>query len=116
MELDITELVNNWHYDPKAYSASIMEVGPEAQKLTWARALDWVDGDPLVTTMSQISHCVQYFESLGAWSDNEIAEWTYQELNATLLQEISATLRDGEDSSGRIFRGDDGRAYFYLGV
>jgi hypothetical protein len=76
----------------------------------------------------------EFAASSGGWTREEIAEWPDSELNALFLQWIAGDVRElGYDSladvdwqdaeeqqsagqaASNLFRGDDGKIYFYLG-
>lgn len=134
MELDITDFFHN--AEPFNFSASVMEMGKDAGRITWANAKETAADAPLLTSEAQLDAARDYFAGFGAWSREEIAAWDATEVNALLIQEISGNLReleslcmrdDGEldwthiealsregTISGNIYPGDDGRIYFYM--
>ena len=75
----------------------------------------------------------RYIKGFGAWSEDEIRAWSNTELNALLIQMISGDIREANlDSenpdwdqyqkdaeagrvSGRIFKADDSKIYYYIG-
>lgn len=132
MELDITDFFNTC--EPKAYSASIAEIGEDAGTITWQNAIDRSEEDMLLDTEEKRDAFKAYIRGFGAWDDEEIAAWSHEELNALLIQFISGDMRedglhanmeyeewnalDPENSIGRIYGGPlttDGRVYFYMG-
>lgn len=135
MEIDITQFFKD--AAPRDYSASQMELGRDAGKITWGHAMEDAGEYNFLDTEEKLAEARDYFKGFGAWDEEEIAAWTPQELNALVIQEISAAMReagwddgnlDGEldweeyqrmseagQVSGRIFKGDDDTIYFYLG-
>ena len=129
MELNITHFFTT--AEPRYYSASQAELGPDAGRITWENARD--SGYNLLDTDDKREAARQHFALYGAWTEEEIAAWSDTELNAITIQDISAAMRDsGMDQtswdwaeyerqadagqvSGALFRGDDGEVYFYLG-
>ena len=136
MEIDITNFVRE--SEPHEFSASVMELGKDAGKITWNNAKTEAALHPLISTDDEIDAFRAWIKEFGAWDADEIAAWNSDECNALLIQFISGDLRelqqlcpsdnpDGIDwrkaekrssegvISGRIYPGDDGRVYFYLG-
>lgn len=133
MEIDVTSLVGdqeNW----MEYSGSRMEHGQDVGRITWERSCERAEDGPLLSTEEQFEAARKYFRSFGAWDEDEIAAWTPQELNALFIQFVAGNLReyplteDGEidwmeaeelgregNIAGGIYRGDDGKFWFYLG-
>jgi hypothetical protein len=133
MEINITRFVQE--NEPSEYSASAMERGPNAGKITWANALREGTATPLLTTPDEIEALRSYVADFGAWSREEIAAWTQAECNAIFIQLISGDLREaGFDEcdpdefdweayntraeegqiSGNFFQGKDGEIYYSL--
>lgn len=137
MEIDITDFFNN--ATPSYYSASVHELGPEVDRITWENAVDRADDlslhDTLLDTEEKRDAFRAFVRSSGGWSDTEIQAWDNIELEALFIQWISGDMREAniappmseEDwadyeqasSEGQvpsnIFRGTDGRIYFYVG-
>lgn len=135
MELDITAFVAE--AEPFNFSASMAEMGQNAGRITWANAKEEAERTPLLTTIDQIEAAKEYFGDFGAWSDEEITDWDTQTVNALLIQFISGDLREleglcADDNgeidwvkaetlasegviAGRIYPGDDGKIYCYIG-
>ena len=128
MELNITELVKR--DDLIYYSASAMELGQDAGKVTWENSLDQVEENPLVSTPEEIQEVKDYFKTFGAWEKEEIQNWNSQEVNALLLQLISGDIREREsfktenewfeamqegNVSGNIFKTENGEYFYYIG-
>jgi hypothetical protein len=72
-----------------------------------------------------------HFREYGAWSEEEIAAWSEVDLQAITCQDVAAAIREMEVAddyedyqrlceagtcSGRLYKGDDGQWYFYLGI
>ena len=133
IEIDITDFFNN--AAPKDYSASVMEMGSNAGADTWRAACDDSPDYMLLDTDDKRAAFRAHVKGFGAWEEAEIAAWTDNELNALLLQYVAGDIREAgltcestlvdwgcyaRDSeagrtSGRMFRADDGRIYFYIG-
>jgi hypothetical protein len=136
MEIDITNFARN--ADPYEFSASIAELGTDAGKITWNNSKEEASTNPLISTDDEFDAFRAWAKDFGAWDATEIAAWNSDECNALLIQFISGDLRelqelcpsDGDDAidwtaaqklsecgtiGGRIYPGDDGRIYFYMG-
>lgn len=135
MEIDITRFFND--EEPGEFSASQAELGANAGKITWNNAVEHGTNSPLLTTPEQIEALRDHVKGYGAWEEEEIAAWSEAECNALFIQLISGDMReiealctndDGEVNweehhrlsergtiSGSLYRGDDGRVYYYLG-
>lgn len=134
MEIDITDFFNE--VDPGQYSGSVFELGERAGEITWNAALE-SSADYMYVTKETRPALVAYVRSFGAWDIEEIADWTDVELNAWLLQDIASSMREAEceavtddgewdweayeraasegQVSSTLFKGDDGRIYYYAG-
>ena len=130
MELDITDFFNN--AAPADYSASAMELGDNAGRITWGHAVEDAPDYPLLDTDDKREAFRDFIREFGAWDNTEIAAWTDQELTALLIQFISGDMREAnldpaapdwtqyeKDAeagrvSSRIFRSAN-RVYFYIG-
>lgn len=131
MQIDITTLSEMSAF---GLSHSIAEGGMNAGKNTWENSKAEAERNPVLNTPEKIQAMRDYARSFGAWSDEEINAWSDTEINALLLQMIAADCRElGADclaeidweeaeemqSEGRapsnLFRGDNGKIYFYLG-
>jgi hypothetical protein len=131
MEIDITTFFNE--AAPMDYSASVAEVGNDAARATWQAACDDSNDYPMLDSEKKREEFRHYVKTFGAWSEDEIAAWSNQELNALLIQMISGDIREAsldtdepdwnqyqKDSeagriSGRIFKGNDSKIYYYVG-
>ena len=136
MEIDITDFAMT--AEPSEFSASEAELGQSAGKITWANANCEAASAPFLTTDAAFDGFYAWIKGFGAWDDDEIKAWTPIECNALLVQYISGDLREltelcpGDDEYGidwsealplqergtissNIYKGDDGRLYFYMG-
>lgn len=115
-------------------SHSIAEGGENAGKNTWKASKKEAENTPLLNTPEKLQAMRDFARESGGWNREEIAEWSDNELNALFLQWIAGDVRElGADSLGEIdweeaeemqhegqapsniFKGDDGKIYFYLG-
>ena len=134
MEIDITDFVNS--EDPRLYSASRVELGDNAAKITWNAAMSRGAEPPvMLDDADKLQALRDHVKWFGAWDEAEIAAWSDVECNALFIQLISGDMREadmtcGADEfdwerheknaaagrvSGRIGQGDDGHVYYYLG-
>lgn len=133
-EIDITDFFNS--ADAFEFSASVAERGENAGKETWNNAKEEGTRAPLLTTPDQIQALRDHVKEFGAWSREEIEAWSSVECNALFIQLVSGDMReagldqDPDDQDwqeyekraergncpGNIYRGDDGRVYYYLGI
>lgn len=130
MEIDITAFFEN--AAPADYSASPFELGQDAGRITWNAAKQDSADYVLIQTDEQREAFRAHVKGFGAWDDAEIAAWDDTELNALFIQLISGDMREAdlhadmtddewvayetdENAVGNIYRGDDGRVYYYLG-
>lgn len=130
MELDITEFFIR--AAPMDYSASIAEIGRNAGPDTWRAACEDSADYPLLDTDEKRKEFRRFVKGFGTWDEAHIAAWSDTELNALCIQFISGDMREAglsADTSDeewaayeadgnrtrRIYRGDDGRIYFYIG-
>lgn len=106
MELNITKFFNNadhWHL-----CNSVAVLGNNAAKITWQNAQD-SSNDFTFVTESNKSEFVDYFKQFGAWSREELENFSLVELNALLLQFISSDINDldmFEDDNGELNWGE----------
>jgi hypothetical protein len=132
MEIDITTLVEMNCF---TLSHSIAEGGENAGQNTWNAAKKQALNSPsLLNTPEKLQAMRDFVRESGGWNKKEIAAWSDNELNALFLQWISGDVRElGADSldeidweeaeemqregqaPSNIFKGDDGKIYFYLG-
>jgi hypothetical protein len=136
MEIDITDFVRT--AETHDLSASVAELGQDAGKITWRNALQ----EAATTQLIGAAHRDEFetwAKEFGAWDETEIAAWSLDECNALLLQYIAGDLNTLESLcysdddefgidwpkadklsergtiGGNIYKGDDGRVYFYMG-
>jgi hypothetical protein len=127
MEIDITHMVEDADEMPML-SGSQAELGDNAGSLTWKNSCAYGEEHPLLTTDEQRDAARKHFREYGAWTDEQIAAWSERELQGIICQDVAAAIREREaydnddaftassTTSGRIYRGDNGRWYFYLGI
>ena len=131
MEIEVTDFFNQ--AAPMDYSASVAEIGQDAGAVTWRHACEDAPDYPLLDTEEKRDAFRDHIRGFGAWDDAEIASWSDTELGALLLQCIAGDIREaGLDTeapdwseyqagaeagqySGRLFCGEDGRVYYYVG-
>lgn len=130
MEIDITEFFRN--AAPRDYSASAAELGQDAGRITWNHAIEDSPDYMLIDSDEKREAFRAFVKDSGGWSAEDIAAWSDIELNALCLQWIAGDMREGgicsdwsaddwkeyesDDSlCHRIFLGDDGKVYFYIG-
>ena len=137
MEIDITSMFAD--RDKMFYlSGSAMEHGSNAGSITWNNSMQYAKENPLLSTSEQVQAARDYFREFGAWDDEEIDAWDTDCANAMVCQCIAGDIRELEEyalndegewdwgaveaaqsggvASGSIYRGDDGRIYFYMGM
>lgn len=135
MELDVTALFTA-EYAPNDYFASMAEIGEDAGPITWRHACEDSETCMLLHTEEKREAFRAFVSNSGGWTNAEIATWSDIELNALCLQWIAGDVRETfddicafsditpehwadiekrDDIPGRLFRGTDGRIYFYIG-
>jgi hypothetical protein len=131
MQIEITTLLE---MDCFTLSHSAYEGGENAGQNTWNASKKEAENTPLLNTPEKLQAMRDFARESGGWNQEEIAEWSDNELNALFLQWIAGDVREfGADSldeidweeaekmqskgqaPSNIFKGDDGRIYFYLG-
>ena len=135
MEIDITKLATEG--EMFEFSASVAERGIHAGAETWQNAKDEAGERPILTD-DQLPEFRDYIQGFGAWDREEIDGWNAQECNALFIQFVAGDLREAESlcpgdgpggidweaysvladagtCSGRIYPGDDGKVYAYIG-
>lgn len=135
MEIDITKLATEG--EMFEFSASVAERGWNAGPETWANATAEAESSPILTE-DQLDEFRDYIRGFGAWEDEEIDGWDITHCNALFIQFAAGDLREAESlcpgdgpggidweaysvladagtCSGRIYPGDDGQIYFYVG-
>jgi len=131
MELNITKFFHE--AGMMDYSASRAEIGDNAGVETWASACEDSKEYFLLDDDEKREDFRKYVKDFGAWSDEEIQAWDDVELNALCIQLIAGDIREADldtDSpdwqayeekaeqgqcGGRIFEGNDGNVYYYIG-
>lgn len=84
MEIDITEFYKHEH--PQHYSASVAELGADAGKITWSRAIERARFTTMLNTSEKIEALREYAKGFGAWTDDEVDAWTDTECEALFIQ------------------------------
>jgi len=130
MELDITHMIED-AADMVELSGNRLEHGQNAGRITWNNSLAYGAAHPLLTTDEMRDAAREHFAEYGAWSRDEIAAWSETELQAIMCQDVAAAIREMEVAddyvdyqrlseqgtcSGRIYKGDNDRWYFYVGL
>ena len=128
MEIVITNFFNSCN--PSDYSASIMEKGSNAGKITWNNAVGDASIYDLLDTEEKRIAFRKHIAQFGAWDEKEINAWNDNELNALFMQCICAEIResmyldnpvdhinweeyDNDENEGhRIFKGMDNEIYY----
>jgi hypothetical protein len=129
MEIDVTHMVEDRDIMFEL-SGSKMEHGQDAGRITWNNSVEYGKDKPLLATEEAKEIARAHFREYGAWSKEEIAAWSDEHLQAITVQDVAAGIREMEVAdtyeeyqqlcedgtcSGRVYRGDGGRWYFYLG-
>jgi succinate dehydrogenase/fumarate reductase flavoprotein subunit len=129
MEIDVTHMVQD-RDNMVELSGSRMEHGQDAGRITWNNSKAYAAEQPLLNSEEDCEEARTYFAGFGAWDEDEIAAWSEEDLQAIMCQDVAAAIRemelakDYEDyerlceagtCSGRLYRNDDGRWYFYVG-
>lgn len=132
MEINITRFFNT--AAPMDYSASVAEIGNDADPATWAASCEDAPDWNMLDTDEKRDALRAHVRGFGAWSDEEIAAWSDVEVNALFLQLISGDIREADLSpastaedwadyearahdgqcSGNIFRAVDGEIFYSL--
>jgi hypothetical protein len=130
MEINITQFFTSGEYSPMDYSASVAEIGNNAGKITWNNALESSEDYSPLDTPEKIEAFRGYIQEFGAWSEEEITDWTVTECSALFYQLVSGDIREAgldldnpdweeyeanDNISHNIFSGIDGEIYYYLG-
>lgn len=128
MEIDVTHMVDDSDEMPML-SGSVAELGKDAGPTTWKNSCAYGERHPLLKT-DEVDEARHHFRGYGAWSEEEIAAWSERELQGMVCQDVAHAIREMENFdtdeeylaacergtvSGNLYRGDDGRWYFYLG-
>lgn len=130
MEIDVTHMVKDSD-SMIELSGSKMEHGQDAGKITWNNSVSYAKDSPLLKTEKERDAARAHFREYGAWSREEIAAWSEEHLQGMICQDVAAAIREMEVAndytdyqrlceegtcSGRLYKGDDGKWYFYLGL
>lgn len=128
-EIDVTHMVEDCD-NMVSLSGSRAEWGQDAGKFTWNNSVEYGKERPLLTTEDERDEARQHFREYGAWSEDEIAAWSEDELQGITCQDVAAAIREMESAedyadyvkgcergtySSHLYKGDNGRWYFYLG-
>lgn len=138
MEIDVTEFFRNAGMID--YSASAMEIGQDAGRVTWEAACDDSEQFLMLDTDEKREAFRDHIKGFGAWTQQEIESWDDTELNALCMQMVAGDVREAEKAveldrdewtaecwdeyyaigsegriSSRLTLGDDGRIYYSLG-
>jgi hypothetical protein len=129
MEINITHMMKD-RFKMPMLSGSVAELGSGAAKFTWRNAVDYGRQHPLLKTADDRDEARDWLKGFGAWSREEIAAWSDAELDGLVCQFIAGDIREMDafktteayleaseqgTVSGRIYHGDDGQWFFYLG-
>jgi hypothetical protein len=129
MEIDVTHMVEDADEMPML-SGSVVELGNNAGPVTWKNSVAYGQNRPLLKTDDERNAARHHFRGYGAWSCEQIDAWSEDELQGITCQDVASAIREreGYDSdedyqsdvesgrvSGRLYKGDDGHWYFYLG-
>src|SRR5258705_128351 len=108
-----------------AGTAVLFYTGDEAHKGTW------LEIRRSVLRNGELDAQLENFREEGPWSEEEIAAWSEADLQAITCQDVASAIREMEVAedyedyqrlceagkcSGRLYKGDDGQWYFYLGT
>lgn len=130
MELDVTHMIEDPD-DMPTLSGSQAELGKDAGRITWRNSIEYGQRHPLLKTDDDRDAARAHFREYGAWSEEEIAAWSEDDLQGITCQDVAGAIREMEVAesydefvklceagtcSGRLYRGDGGRWYFYLGT
>jgi hypothetical protein len=129
MEIDVTHMVEDEDQMPML-SGSIAELGNDAGPRTWKNSVAYGAEHPLLKTDEERDAARHHFRGYGAWNCEQIDAWSEDELQGIVCQDVAAAIREREHyasdeefeaacesgrASGRLYRGDNGRWFFYLG-
>lgn len=130
MELDVTNMVEDAD-SMSELSGSRAEHGQDAGRITWDNSCDYAAAMPLLTTDAQRDAARAHFRAYGAWDEDGINAWSERELQGIMAQDVASAIREMQVAdtyeeyqalceqgtcTGRIYKGDDGRWYYYLGT
>jgi hypothetical protein len=116
MEIDVTHMVEDAD-NMIELSGSKAEHGPDAPRITWDNAVAYGKEHPLLATDDARDAARAHFKEYGAWTEDEIAAWDEDTIQGIMCQDVAAAIREmtagGEHN---LYRGDDGKWYYYLGI
>jgi hypothetical protein len=130
MEIDVTHMVEDSD-EMFNLSGSRMEHGQDAGAFTWNNSKAYGANHPLLTSDEMRNAARSHFREYGAWSEDDIAAWSEDELQGITCQDVAAAIREMESAddyedyvkgceqgtySSRLYKGDNGHWYFYLGM
>ena|ERR1700680_2799688 len=130
MDIDVTHMVEEAD-SMVELSGSCMEHGPDAGRITWSNSKAYGAEHPLLTSDDRRDAARSHFREYGAWSEEEIAGWSEEDLQGIMCQEVASAVREMEGAddyadyqcrceagqmSGRLYKDDDGRWWFSLGM
>jgi hypothetical protein len=131
MEIDITSLLE---LDAWELSHSAAEGGWTSARDCWQASQLAAEEHCLLDSDDKLQAMREFARSSGGWTKAEIDRWTPTEINALFLQWVAGDIRQlGADSLDEIdwvkaeglqgeglapsnmYKGDNGRVYYYLG-
>lgn len=136
MDIEITSLFRpDSNFVPFDLSNNRATLGDDAARLTWNASKECAAEITLLDSDEKREAFRDFVRDSGGWTREEIAAWSDTELNALFLQWVAGDVReafhDAEFSKwdwadyqeraergsivGRIWKGDDGRVFFYIG-
>ena len=130
MEIDVTHMVEDADEMPML-SGNRAELGDSAGQITWHNSVNYGNAHPLLKTDDERDEARNHFAEYGAWTRDEIAAWPEDELQGIMCQDVAAAIREMESAddyedyqagveegrySGRLYRSDNDRWYFYVGI
>lgn len=125
-EINVTRLIETQDYSMRDFSASQMELGQDAGKITWEAAKEASEDYKFVTPENR-QEFIDYFREFGAWTVEDMEQWSLEEVNALFIQMVAGDYRemesasDADDRSGNLFQCDIeghesfGQWFYYLG-
>lgn len=135
MNIDITAFFRSPDVGMSDISGSRMEHGQDAARITWANANKAAETFAFLDTDAKRDAMRSHLKAMG-FSEPDEPETPDDELDALLLQCVAGDIREvcsdepegsnawwhefeaGAEAgryAGRMYRGDDGRVYYYLG-
>lgn len=111
MEIEVTAFVRD--ADPSDYSKPGY-ADPSGGTGPWQAAVAAGQTYPMLDTPEKLEAMREYAAGFGAWSRDELADWSDAELNALLIQLVSAARLDKDDEGCELFWTDDGAVYYTI--